>query len=160
MKTPRGVLIFQIATALVFSAHYLLIGAMSAAGLNFLAAIQCVCYFIRDKLQKKGYVVTVIFSVLVVVTSILTWDGWYSVFIMLGLVVLNIGLAFSAQTIRKMNLIKSPLCLTYNIFVLSIGGIVYEAATLISSIIAIVRTSLQEKKAKMLTEEEQSNEEI
>lgn len=145
MKTPRGVLILQLITALIFSAHYLLIDAISAAGLNLMSSIQCICYYFRDKREKKGFAITILFSVLIIVSSILTWDGWYTLFIMAGLLVLNIGFAFSAQTIRKMNLIKSPLCLCYNLCVLSIGGIVYELATLISSIIAIIKTRKQKK---------------
>ena len=152
MKKPKGVLILQLMTALVFSAHYLLIGAMSAAGLNFISSIKCLCYYFRDKRKKKGLAIPIIFSVIITATSILTWDGWYTIFIMVGLVVLNIGLAFSVQTIRRMNLIKSPLCLCYNICVWSIGGIVYEVATLTSSIIAIIKTGRQ-RKLKTATEE-------
>ncbi len=146
MKTPRGILIFQLLTALVFSAHYFLIGAMSAAGLNFISAIKCLCYYLRDKNEKKGVVVPIIFTMLVIITSILTWDGWYSLFIMLGLTILTISFAFSAQTIRKMNLIKSPLCLVYNVCVISVGGIIYEVATFISTIIVIIRNRRASKK--------------
>ena len=147
-KTPRGILIFQLLTALVFSAHYFLIGAMSAAGLNFIAAIKCLCYYLRDRKDKKGIVIPMIFTVLVIVTSILTWDGWYSLFIMTGLTILTISFAFSANTIRKMNLIKSPLCLVYNVCVLSIGGIIYEMATFISTITTLIRERKARKKRK------------
>ena len=151
---------FQLITALIFSAHYLLIDALTAVGLNLISAIQCICYYFRDKRKKKSFVITIFFSVIIIITSILTWSGWYTMFIMTGLVVLNIGLAFSAQTIRKMNLIKSPLCLVYNVCVLSIGGIVYEGATLISSIIAIIKTQRQKKKAEEQVSGEENNEEI
>ena len=153
MKTPRGILIFQLFTALVFSVHYLLIGAMSAAGLNFIAAIKCLCFYFRDKNETKGVAVPIIFTLLVIVTSILTWDGWYSTFIMAGLTILTISYAFSAQTIRKMNLIKSPLCLVYNICVLSVGGIIYETATFISTIIALIKDKKERKKEGVNTVE-------
>ncbi len=153
MKTPRGILVFQLLTALVFSAHYFLIGAMSAAGLNLISAIKCLCYYLRDKKGKKGVIVPIIFTVLVIATSILTWDGWYSLFIMTGLTILTISFAFSAQTIRKMNLIKSPLCLVYNVCVLSIGGIIYEAATFISTIIVLIRNKVESKKESASVED-------
>ena len=148
MKTPRGVLILQLITALLFFVHYLLIDAISAAGLNFISSIQCICYYFRDKRKKKSFVITIFFSIIIIITSILTWSGWYTMFIMTGLVVLNIGFAFSVRTIRKMNLIKSPLCLLYNVCVLSIGGIAYEMATFISSIIAIIKAQIQKKTEK------------
>lgn len=140
MKSAKGVLIFQIITAFVFSAHYFLIGAITASGLNLVGAIKCLCYYIRNKRQSKNLAVPVFFTVLIIITSLLTWDGWYSIFIMAGLVINSIGFALSnVQTIRSLNLIKSPLCLIYNICVFSTGGIIFETASIISSIIGLVR---------------------
>ncbi len=140
MKTAKGILFFQIITALIFSAHYFLIGAMTAMALNLVASIKCVCYYIRNKRQSRGWFVPVFFTIVVLITSILTWDGWYSVFIMSGLLVNAVSLSLSnAQTIRKLTLIKSPLCLIYNICVLSTGGIIFELSSLISSIIGIIK---------------------
>lgn len=138
MKTPKSMLVFQMATSLIFSAHYLLIGAMTAMALNLIAAIKYVCYYIRDRRSKKGLFEPIFFTVLVIITSLLSWDSWYSAFIMVGLVINSISFALpNAQLIRKFNLIKAPLCLVYNIAVFSTGGIFYETFTFISSIIGI-----------------------
>jgi len=140
MKSSRRILFFHIITALIFSAHYFLIGAMTATALNFIGAIKCVCYYIRNKRNSNSLFAPLFFTALVFVTSILTWDGWYSIFIMTGLVVNSIGLTFSnPQTIRKLNLIKSPLCLIYNLIVMSSGGVVFEIATFTSTIIGIIK---------------------
>ena len=45
MKTPRGILIFQLTTASIFAVHYLLIGAYTAMALNLLCAISCLFYY-------------------------------------------------------------------------------------------------------------------
>lgn len=146
MKTPKSMLVFQIATSLIFSAHYFLIGAMTAMALNLVSAVKYVCYYIRDKREKKGIFIPIFFTALVIVTSVLTWDRWICVFIMTGLVINSISFAIpNAQLIRKLNLIKAPLCLIYNIAVFSTGGIFYESFTLISSIIGII---LNRKKLK------------
>ena len=138
MKTPRGILFFQILTALLFSGHYALIGAMTASALNFVAAVKCVAYYIRNQRNSQSLLFPIFFTVLVFVTSLLTWDGWYSIFIMAGLLVNSVGLALSnPQTIRKLTLIKSPLCLTYNVIVLSSGGTLYEIAIFVSAILGI-----------------------
>lgn len=140
MKTSRGILIFQMATALIFSVHYLLIGALTAAALNLLGAIKCVFYFFRDKRGSKSIVEPIVFIAIVIVTSILTWEGWYSLFIMSGLIVDTVSLALSnAQKTRLCMFLKSPLCLIYNIIVSSGGGIVYECAVLVSSVIGIIK---------------------
>lgn len=140
MKSPGGILIFQVITALIFSAHYFLINALTAMALNLIAAIQCIFYYFRDKRGSKGIIVPVFFTALILIISVLTWEDWYSVFIMLGLAVNSISLAFSsAQKIRISMFIKSPLCLIYNIFVMSGGGIIYECAVLVSSLLGVFR---------------------
>lgn len=140
MKTAKGILVFQIITALIFTAHYFLIGAMTAVGLNLIGAIKCLCYYWRNKKQITSPIIPIFFIVIIVVTSVLTWDGWYSIFIMAGLIINAIGFSLSnAQIIRKLNLIKSPLCLIYNICVFSTGGIIFEGASIISSVIGIIR---------------------
>ena len=149
MKTPKSMLVFQMAASLIFSAHYLLIGAMTAMALNLLAVIKFVCYYIRDRRSKKGLFEPILFTVLVIITSLITWDSWYSVFIMIGLVINSISFALSnAQLIRKFNLIKAPLCLVYNIAVFSTGGIFYETFTFVSSIIGIFFSSKNNIKNK------------
>ena len=108
--------------------------------LNLVAAVKCVCYYIRNQRQSKGLFVPIFFSVLVLITSILTWDGWYSALITTGLLVNAIGLSLSnPQTIRKLTLIKSPLCLIYNLCVFSTGGIIFESFSLLSVIIALIK---------------------
>lgn len=140
MKTPKGILFFQILASLVFSVHYLLIGALTAMALNLLAVIKCVVYFLRNKAGKNGFIAPAIFTVLTIFTSILTWDGWHSAFIMTGLVVNTISLALpNANKTRLCMFIKSPLCLVYNVIASSGGGVIYECAVIISSLIGVIR---------------------
>ncbi len=140
MKTPIGILIFQIITALVFSLHYLLIGAKSAVALNLLCAIAGVFYYIREKRGGKGIVIPAIFIFLIVVMGIITWEGWYSLLITVGLVTSSVGLVLSnAQKTRMSILIKSPLCLLYNVIVSSVGGAIYEFVILVSAIIGLLK---------------------
>ena len=141
MKTEKGILFFQILTAFAFAAHYFMIGnAMTAVALNLLSTVKCACYYIRKKMGSTNLFLPIFFTALLVVTSILTWDGWYSIFILSGLFVNSLSFALaSAPVMRKLNLIKSPLCLVYNIFVLSTGGIIFEVAVIISTAIGVYR---------------------
>ena len=54
MKTPVRLLIIETVTALIFSVHYFLIGAYTATALNFLGAVKCVIYLIRENRSKKS----------------------------------------------------------------------------------------------------------
>lgn len=140
MKTQKGIIVFQLITAFVFCIHYFMIGAMMAMALNIQGAIQCIFYYFRNKRGSKSTVEPAFFTILVIVTSILTWEGWYSAFIMTGLVVNTISLAFTnPQKTRAAMLIKSPLCLLYNAIVHSVGGIIFECAVLLSAILGMIK---------------------
>ena len=140
MKTSRGIIVLQMVTAMVFAGHYYLIGAFTAAVLNFLAGIKCVVYYFRDKRGGRSPIEPVIFALVVVVSTVLTWEGWYSALIMVGLVVDTVGLALNdPQKTRALLFVKSPLCLVYNALVASVGGVVYECMVLISAVIGLVK---------------------
>ena len=142
MKSPRGLLFLQILTASAFSLHYLCLEVYTAMALNLLAVVSCVVYYLRDKSGKNGIYAPLIFAVLKVVTSILTWDSWYSALIMVGLVVNSLSLAMKdAQKIRYSMFIKCPLCLAYNVLVGSLGGAIYESMAMASSLIGCIRYS-------------------
>ena len=139
-KTQRGIIIYQIVTALVFAGNYFLIGAPTGAALNLLGLINCVVCYIRNKRNITNPVWPIVFSVIIIIASILTWENIYSIFITIGLVILNLSFAFkNPQSTRKVSLVKSPLCIIYNAAVMSVGGVVFECAVLISSIIGLIK---------------------
>ncbi len=144
MKTPKAILVFQMIIALVFALHYICIGAVAAAPVNALAAIQSLCYYFRNKKGSKSPVLPIFFAVVMVLVNLLSWifagGEWYTAFLMAGVTVMAISLSFSsAQNIRYAMLVKAPLCLIYNAFAASIGGVAYESALLVSSIIGIIK---------------------
>ena len=139
-KTPVGIIAFQLMAALIFAVHYTMIAAPTAIALNLLAAANCIfCYF-RDKRGSKSMIGSYVMVVLVIVISLLTWEGWYSMTIMLGLVINTVSFALDhPQKTRRMMLIKTPLCFVYNLMVGSLGGMLYESVTLISAVIGLLR---------------------
>ena len=156
LKTPGKILALQIIVASVFVLHFLCLGVYSGAALNVVAGVQCVCYYFRDKRGSKSLVLPIVFTIVVIVACILTWDGWQCIFLMLGLIANCVSLSLSsAQNIRYVMFIKSPLCFVYNVIVFSLGGMIYETATFTSSIIGTVKYYSDKKKA--LAEEEKKN---
>jgi len=139
-KTQLGIIVFQCGTGFAFAAHYLLLGATTAVVLNLLSAFIFICLGIRNKMNSTSNITTIICISLIVISGILSWDNIFSLFLILGLVVVNLSLSFTnPQHTRFAVFIKCPLCLTYNIAVGSIGGIIFECASLISAIIGIVK---------------------
>ena len=141
MKTREGLVFAQFATAICFVLHYLMIGAYSGMALNIISVIRNYVYF---QLGKKGSVAkvwAVVFSVIMGAIGILSWQNWYSIFVVLGLIINSYCMSFSnPQSIRKSIFVTSPLVLIYDVLVLSVGGAVYESIAIISAVLGILRT--------------------
>lgn len=146
MKSQTNVLLLQVITSGLFCIHYFLLDATSGMALNIIMLIRGIVYYFRSKYNWKENVSPIIFAVIVLIVSIFSWQAWYSIFIVLGLLIHTLCMAMkSAQNVRKSILITSPLVLIYNVFVLSIGGIAYESIAVISSIIGIVKFNKKSK---------------
>lgn len=77
----------------------------------------------------------------------ITWEAWYSVFVLLGIGINTYCMSFSSpQNVRKSILVTSPMVLTYDIFARSIGGSIYESVALISAAIGIFKNRKTQKK--------------
>lgn len=140
MKHQRQILLLQLITTVVFLVHYLLIGATSGMAMNVVNFFKTLTYYYRSKHGKTGWAVPILFGVAMAAIGILTWEAWYSIFVVLGLLVHAIGMAFTnPQNVRRSILVSSPLVLIYDIFVRSYGGIVYESVAVISSAIGLYR---------------------
>lgn len=140
VKTDKRLLVLQIATTLVFSIHYFLIGATSAMLLNAIGIFRNIVYYNKDKKFYSKKLFPIIFAVIMMIVGGCSWEGVHSIFVIVGLVINTYCLSFDdAQNIRKSILVTSPMVLIYDIFELSIGGIIYETVVIISSIIGIFR---------------------
>lgn len=91
-KRKQTILVLQLVTALVFTAHYVLLEAYSAVPLNFLGAVACVFYYYLDKQGKRNVLIPLVFVVLKVVLGVLAWKGWHSALVITGVVVSTLGL--------------------------------------------------------------------
>lgn len=148
MRTQKQLLVVQTATTIAFCIHYYLIGATSGLMLNLLGIVRNLAYYHKDKPLFSGKKCPIFFAVVMGIVGMLSWQGYYSIFVVMGLVINTVCLSFTnPQNIRKSILISSPLVLAYDAFVLSIGGVIYESVVIISSIIGIVR--YRQEKAKL-----------
>ena len=139
MKNSKTVLLFQISVCAVFSLHYLLIGAMSGFALNLLCLLRNITYYFKGKWIIMDPFVTVFFTVIMGFVGVMSWQGYPSVFVIIGMMVNTVGMSFrDAQNMRKSILISSPLVILYDILVSSYGGILYESVVIVSSIVGIV----------------------
>ena len=147
MKTSKTVLILQISVCAVFTLHYLLIGAMSGFALNALCLIRNIVYFFRGRGLPKNRIIPAVFTAVMCAVGVFSWQGFPSVFIIVGMAVNTVGMSFSdPNNIKKSILISSPLVIIYDVLVSSYGGILYEAVVITSSAIGLLRYYLKTKR--------------
>lgn len=140
MKAQKPLLIVQTATSTAFVLHYLLIGAYSGMIVNVLGIFRNLAYYHRDKPIFSGKKCPIFFAVLIGLAGLLTWQGYESIFVILGVGINTLCLAFTdTQKTRASILVSSPLVLVYDVLVGAIGGAVYESVVIVSSIIGILR---------------------
>ena len=140
MKTRQGVIALQFAVSVLITLQYLFIGATSGFALNFICCLRGLCFCFQHKKFLSGKWVPMFFAVLMVVVSIFSWEGIHSLAMVAGLAIntLVMGLC-SANTLRKSLLLTCTLVIIYNIVVGSFSGIVFEAVSFISAVIALIR---------------------
>ncbi len=146
VRTQRQILFMQSMVAVVFSIHYFLIGAYSGMAMNALNIARNICYDYRVRKGICSKLIPIGFVVLQAAICSLTWEAWYSVFVMLGICINSYCMSFSdPQNVRKSILVTSPMVLTYDAFARSVGGFIYEAVALASAMIGILRNRGKKK---------------
>jgi len=138
------VLIVHIATTLCFAFHYMCLGAWAGMAMNFVGFVRNLVFYYAGKNGKVSRVLALLFALVMgamgITASLIAKEGWYFVLSVVGLMINSYSMSFSnPNNIRKSILITSPMVLIYDGFVLSFGGMVYEAVVIISSVIGIVR---------------------
>ena len=120
--------------------QYLFLKAYSGFAMNVVCLIRNFFYYGRKKDTTFGKIMPIIFAVLIGFMSLLSWDGWYSIFILSGLVINTLCVGYcDSQQLRKSILITCPMVIVYNVFTMSIAAIVSEVIGMISGVIGIVR---------------------
>lgn len=130
----------QCLAVLEMCVHYLLIGATSGLVLNVVCLLRNLCYSNRDKKFFSWKGLPICFAVAIGGIGLLSWEDYYSIFIVAGLVINTLCLAITdTQKVRYSILVSCPLIFIYDVFVFSIGGMANEALSFLSALIGIVR---------------------
>lgn len=128
MNTKKKIIIMQILTSIVFATHYFMLGnALAAAVVNLIAIVRNVVMYYKNSLPPGGKFWVVLFCVIMAQAAVLSNPEPISLLMSIGMIFNTLAVASDKpENTRKIILISSPFVLVYNIFVLSIGGIINE----------------------------------
>ena len=155
MKDAKKLLLFQCGVSTAFCIHFWLIDAKTGFMLNLACILRNVAYYFKDKKILSTIAVPIFFSALMGVLGAFSWDGWYSIFFVVALVVNTFCMSFKKPDhIRASILFTSPLALTYDVFASSYGGVIYESFVIVSSAIGLIRFAKLRKAERILANAE------
>lgn len=140
MNTKKKIIVMQIITSVVFAAHYFMIDAVAAGVVNTIAIVRNVVLYRKDKLPLGGKVWVGLFCTVMAVSAFVSRPEPISVLMSIGMIFNTLAVAAeNPQKVRKTVLISSPFVLLYNIFVMSIGGIINEILVEICTAVTMIR---------------------
>ena len=158
-KSKNAILISQCLGAAFFSVNMFMLGALSGGIINIVAVIRAIVYMKKDSFKKHIALVTAIFILLYFVSYALIFTVFkmeptpknliVELLPVIGMIIMTFAFAGDdAKKIRVLGLVNSPCWLIYNLFNLSIGGILCETFSLISITSAFIRIDMKEMKEK------------
>ena len=139
-KSNKNLFRVQFASYLCYTAHFLMLGAITGGISYVLNTVRSFCLGSKHAFLRGKWMCRII-CMLQVLTLLLTWDGWWSVLPVAANIAATIGgYTHNARKIRAVGIfVNSPLWIIYNIVVGSWAGIIDEIVSEASMIISICR---------------------
>ncbi len=129
----------QIFGTTFFVLNYLMLNSIPAALLNAVALVRVLLLIGGDRFNTKGWLIFVLLLNIGVVGF--TYNGYLSIMILIAQIAQTIAMwSNNGKWIRYAQLFcASPLWLTHNVIVNSIGGVLCEVFAICSAIISMIR---------------------
>ena len=142
-KKPLHLIIANSICAVLMTISYYFLGAYSGMALNGICLVRNLTYAAKGKgrfFDWKGW--PIVYSLAMVAAVPLTWNGPMSLLITVALIINTWFISLNDnQKLRYSILVTSTMVIIYNVYVFSLGGILYEGIGIVSSIIGIIRYS-------------------
>jgi hypothetical protein len=159
MKKKNNLIAMQLFGSLLFSANYLMLGALMGGIMNILAVIRAIVFINIKKWHLNRNLITALFIAAFITSYVLAFTVFgtepsFKNFIIEALPVIGMSavtVSFGMSNAAKVRLIgitaNSPGWLIYNIFAGSIGAGLCEVFSLISLAVGIIRHDIKRKTA-------------
>lgn len=164
-RTQKKIVLYQLVSSVLFTAHFFMIGAYVGSLLNFIGIFRAAVFANKDKkwAQNKAWLFVFLFAF--AAAGILTLDGdidittWNLSFTSISTYIAMLpifGMSFTtvafwitdAAAVRRVSFPSSPCWLTYNLYNHSWAGAGTEIILMTSIIIAMIRYDFKFLKEK------------
>ena len=152
-KKHNHIVLSKMTSELIFSVQYLLLGAWTAALLDFTSATRNLLFCAMVKKGRSTTPLIYIFGLFVVIVGVLTFDGVTSLMLIAAKLLTTIS--YGMKNERLLRFITLPSCVfwcVYNLYVGSLGGAIGDIITLISLLVAVCKFDLHLPKRAVATQ--------
>ena len=155
-KSQRAIILMQFFGGAFFVVNMFMLHAYMGALLNIIGVVRAAVYANKEKIKNIR-----LCAGLFIAAFVLSYGAVFTVFgkelnlinvvvellPLMAMTAMTVAFSLpSAQTVRRFALFSSPCWLIYNCFNLSVGGILCEAFSIVSAVIAMIRTRRAEQK--------------
>ncbi len=148
-KKRKWILFLGALSRVLFILQYILLGAFSGAVLDLIAILAALIAGKKDHPTVKKLLVPIIAVIhaAILVASILLYQSWYDIFVLLAATFCVAALWFSRERlIRAVSLCSSPCWLVYNLSSKAYFSAVSDTFAILSLLVAIWRYDIRKKK--------------
>lgn len=146
LNKHKHIMLVQIVATALFGLQYFLLGAYTGLALDIVGVLRDIVYYNKDKKWASSNWWTVFWVLVMLVVGIFTYQNWISLLMTAAMMLNTVSFSFTKpKLVRTTILISSPLLLVYNILTGSIGGVINELFTEISSVVGIIRYDINKK---------------
>jgi hypothetical protein len=153
-KTRKKILTLQLISMSLWTVHFLMLGAYTGMALNLVSAVRSYFYAVRETKKWANHdAIPVIFFLLSVVFSVVTWAGPASLLPMAAVCISTVVLwSKNPRVIRVCSYPASISWLTFNILSGSYAGTMTEIFIQVSIIVGIIRFDIKKKDKRAIPE--------
>jgi len=147
LKTRKSILTVSFMALLANGLAYVLLSAWSGLAMVFVAMIRNIIFMIdekkngkSDKITKKDIVILAVLYAISIISAIYTYEGFLSLMSVFATMLYTYSVWQKKTSVYKiLGIIIEVIWIIYNIYILSIFGIIVEIFLLISAVIGIIR---------------------
>ena len=142
-KKHKPLMIFRTGNELFFALQYFFLDAYTGMAMNIIGCIRNIIFAKMVTKNKNTVSARIVFSILFLVFSFVTWAGFKSILIAVAKVLSSFAYGSSNTAfVRIMILITSVSWFAYNLIVKSYAGCICEFLTICSIIVGILQIDL------------------
>lgn len=140
-KNRKNVLIISFLSLVSNSIAYIFLSAWSGFAMCIVAIIRNIIFLVdenrngkRDKINKKDIIILIVLQLISIVFAILTYDGIFSMLIVFATMLYTYSVWQKSTKLYKfLGIPIGLLLIAYNVYVMSLFGIILESILLIAS---------------------------